>query len=96
VSYVWEPYDWSSNPAATPPPGPPVVQRGDLAFAEDDTPTPVPEGTPQILYAGDWITQNQRVVISMTNIGGETAIILKGAFVEPPPGGGCHGDCKGG
>ena len=53
----------------------------------------VPSGSPQPLYPGDWITQDQKVLFSYFNAGSDTAIILKAVWAAPD-GGGCGGGCK--
>jgi hypothetical protein len=80
----------------------PEVVRGDLAqvgnryaangvLYEDDG-VVLPDD-PQILYPGDWLTQDQRVDFTYRNIGSEPAVILKAVYAVAA-GGGCRGGCK--
>jgi hypothetical protein len=49
--------------------------------------------TPRKLYPGDWVSQNRKVAVTLTNVSGESAVILKAVFAKPE-GGGCRGGCK--
>jgi hypothetical protein len=53
----------------------------------------VPEGTPQTLETGDWVTMDQQVQFSYSNPGTGDAVILKAVWAVDRPGG-CGGGCK--
>jgi len=76
---------------------PPVI-RGDSmghahAAAADLEPGEVRQDRTQTLYPGDWITLNQNVNFSYSNVGGESAIIVKAVWATDHIGG-CGGGCK--
>jgi hypothetical protein len=79
VEYLWE-----AIPGTTP-----TVKRGSSAGSQGLS----PEGTPQPLYPGDWVTQDQEVRFSYRNVGGDSAVILKAVWTDPE-GGGCSGGCR--
>ncbi len=91
VRFQWEPLP--SGIGGTDP----VVVQGDAGGRA--TPPPggqageVPQGTPQTLFPGDWITLNQEVNFSYRNVGSDTAIILKAVWTNSG-GGGCGGGCR--
>ncbi len=88
VLYAWEPFP-GADPTATP-----QIVRGDSEGNQDDlNDSDDGPGSPQILYPGDWVTQDRQVQVTYRNVGGDTAIVLKAVFAKPS-GGGCPGDCR--
>jgi hypothetical protein len=78
------------------PGGMPIIKRGNSATVGDATPITgitADPGTAQILYPGDWVTQDRQVAVAYRNSGGDTAIILKAVYALPSAGG-CPGDCR--
>jgi hypothetical protein len=80
VEFTWEPFPDTS----------PVVEVGDNVRTEQ---LPLPNGQPRLLYPGNWVSQDRQIKVSYTNVGGESAIVLKAVFAKPALGG-CHGGCK--
>jgi hypothetical protein len=93
VEYAWE------MVADAPPDSTPIIERGDSQGNEVNLNGNNPNGEihgpgePQILYPGDWVTQDRQVAVNLRNVGGDTAVILKAVFAVPE-GGGCPGDCR--
>jgi len=83
VHYAWRPVE-SSLPGATP-----EVEVGDN-IKKDGAIAPL---APRRLYPGDWVTQNRQIEVTYTNIGGESAVLVKAVFAKPEFGG-CRGGCK--
>jgi hypothetical protein len=83
VVYTWKRAD------DTPADATPVVEVGDnvstLGRLLDDH--------QRWLYPGDWVSQDQKVEVTYTNMGSDTAIILKAVWAVPG-GGGCGGGCR--
>ena len=87
VDYIWKPIE-DGDPDSTP-----TIECGDSAGNRDDISDE--PGESQILYPGDWITQDRRVQVSYGNVGSDSAIIMKAVFAVPEDGGGgCGGDCR--
>jgi hypothetical protein len=91
VLYAWQAAEGAA-PGSTP-----IVERGNLVTQHDDPiGTPIPESEGVILYPGDWVIQDRLIDISLHNMGGDSAILLKAVYAEPTGGGGgCAGDCRG-
>ncbi|MGH2614821.1 MAG: hypothetical protein ACRDJC_06250 [Thermomicrobiales bacterium] len=82
VEYAWEPAFEGTSP---------IVKRGDTDSTVEDS---VPPGTPQLLYPGDWITQDQEITFAYRSIGGDPAVILKAVWAVPEEEVGCAGGCR--
>jgi hypothetical protein len=54
----------------------------------------LPEGTPQILYPGDWVTMKDQVWFTYESVGDEDAVIIKTVWAVSPPDIGSHGGKK--
>ena len=51
-------------------------------------------GTQKRLYPGDWVSMDDQVWFTFTSVGGESAVVLKAVWANPPPVAGCGGGCK--
>ena len=83
VAYTWR---MASDP---PPNATPIIRFGDTA----GTSVKLAANSPRRLYPGNWVAQDQRIEVSYTNMGGDTAIIWKAVWAVPD-GGGCNGGCR--
>jgi hypothetical protein len=46
------------------------------------------------LYPGDWVTMSDQVWFTFRSVGGESAVVLKAVWANPPIDAGCSGGCK--
>jgi hypothetical protein len=83
VAYTWR------MASDSPPDAMPIVEVGDNRTTRGR----LAENSPRRLYPGEWVAQDQRIEVSYTNMGGDTAIIWKAVWAVPDSGG-CNGGCR--